>query len=107
MGFFVPSPYDDAGSAPPPADGSGVAVVQAEARTLAVCTSFAGYATDGECARQLEKLLAALDRDGVTSADGAAGKYSVLQYNPPQTLPFLRRKGSAVSYTHLTLPTKA
>ena len=51
MGFFVPSPYDDAGSAPPPADGSGVAVVQAEARMIAVCTSFAGYATDGECAR--------------------------------------------------------
>ena len=97
MGFFVPSPYDDADAAPPPADGSGVAVVQAEARTLAVCTSFAGYATDGECARQLEKLLAALDRDGVASADGAAGKYSVLQYNPPQTLPFLRRNEVAVA----------
>ena len=97
MGFFVPSPYDDAGAAPPPADGSGVAVVQAEARTLAVCTSFAGYATDGECARQLEKLLAALARDGVASADGAAGKYSVLQYNPPQTLPFLRRNEVAVA----------
>ena len=89
MGFFVPSPHDDAGAALPPADGSGVAVVQAEART-SPCTSFAGYATDGECARQLEKLLAALERDGVASADGAAGKYSVLQYNPPQTLPFLR-----------------
>ena len=97
MGFFVPSPYDDADAAPPPADGSGVAVVQAEARTLAVCTSFAGYATDGECARQLEKLLAALARDGVASADGAAGKYSVLQYNPPQTLPFLRRNEVAVA----------
>jgi len=97
MGFYVPSPYDDADAAPPPADGSGVAVVQAEARTLAVCTSFAGYATDGECARQLEKLLAALARDGVASADGAAGKYSVLQYNPPQTLPFLRRNEVAVA----------
>lgn len=39
--------------------------------------------------RQLLRLLSALDRDGVNVPDPSS--YRVLQYNPPYTLPWLRR----------------
>jgi hypothetical protein len=48
-----------------------------------------GFATEGEVQRQLLRLLSALDRDGVNVPD--ASSYRILQYNPPYTLPWLRR----------------
>lgn len=39
--------------------------------------------------RQLLRLLSALDRDGINVPD--ATSYRILQYNPPYTLPWLRR----------------
>lgn len=39
--------------------------------------------------RQLLRLLSALDRDGIAVPD--ASSYRILQYNPPYTLPWLRR----------------
>jgi hypothetical protein len=39
--------------------------------------------------RQLLRLLSALDRDGISVPD--ASSYRILQYNPPYTLPWLRR----------------
>lgn len=39
--------------------------------------------------RQLLRLLSALDRDGVSVPDSTS--YRILQYNPPYTLPWLRR----------------
>ncbi len=39
--------------------------------------------------RQLLRILSALDRDGISVPD--ASSYRILQYNPPYTLPWLRR----------------
>lgn len=52
-------------------------------------TEFPGFATEGECERQLALLRASLLGAGLAAqtVDG----YRVLLYNPPQTLPFLRR----------------
>mmetsp|Transcript_37709 Transcript_37709/g.102537 ORF Transcript_37709/g.102537 Transcript_37709/m.102537 type:complete len:133 (-) Transcript_37709:3501-3899(-) len=50
---------------------------------------FPGFATEGECERQLALLRSTLLDAGLAAQ--AADGYRVLFYNPPQTLPFLRR----------------
>jgi len=59
---------------------------------------FTGFATDGEVARQKDTLLQALEMDGVELdvAHGAVVPYAVLQYNPPYTIPIVRRNEVAV-----------
>lgn len=49
--------------------------------------------------RQLLRLLSALDRDGISVPD--ASSYRILQYNPPYTLPWLRRNELLVSVSGL------
>jgi hypothetical protein len=55
---------------------------------------FPGIATDGEIRRQRTALEAALARDGELYN---AKSIRVLQYNPPYTLPWLRRNELVVS----------
>ena len=59
---------------------------------------FTGFVTDGEVARQKDVLLQALEMDGVELdvAHGAIVPYVVFQYNPPYTLPMVRRNEIAV-----------
>jgi hypothetical protein len=59
---------------------------------------FTGFATDGEVGRQKQALLSALDLDGVELdvRHGHKVPHVVFQYNPPYTLPVVRRNEVAV-----------
>ena len=92
MAFALPRELS-ASSAPAPSDAR-VRLRQTEVATVAVA-QFGGYATPKEIERQRETLLAALARDGV-QVDGAGERYTIYQYNPPYTLPFLRRNEIAM-----------
>ena len=58
---------------------------------------FAGIATRGEVQRQLTALRAALVHDGVEVEEPPL--HRVFLYNPPGTVPFLRRNELAVRVT--------
>lgn len=92
MSFVLPKAYE--GSAPLPNDAS-VQLVDVPERLVAV-RPFAGVATAGEVERQRQKLEKALaaDEQELRPVDDSA--YSVLQYNPPYTLPWRRRNELAV-----------
>jgi hypothetical protein len=81
---------------------SRIDIVEVPPARLAV-RKFPGFATDGEVARQKDTLLAALDMDGIELdvAHGAVVPYAVLQYNPPYTLPILRRNEIALPVKRL------
>ena len=65
--------------------------------------SFSGLATSGEVNRQLATLLASIGKDGLQRASLAGGlSYSLFQYNPPYTLPWLRRNDLAVPVVVVT-----
>ena len=60
---------------------------------------FSGFATGGEISRQKAQLLAALQLDQAWDIDvphGQAVGHAIFQYNPPYTLPALRRNEIAV-----------
>eukprot|EP00929_Paragymnodinium_shiwhaense_P009648 TRINITY_DN113897_c0_g1_i1.p1 TRINITY_DN113897_c0_g1~~TRINITY_DN113897_c0_g1_i1.p1 ORF type:complete len:438 (+),score=71.54 TRINITY_DN113897_c0_g1_i1:53-1315(+) len=90
MSFVMPSDVGDASNAPVP-DEDGVRLTEVPARLVAVLP-FRGVATAGEVERQREALNAALE--GLEAVDRE--QYSVLQYNPPYTLPWRRRNELAV-----------
>lgn len=68
---------------------------------------FAGFATDGEVARQKDTMLQALEIDGVDLdvPHGAIVPHVVFQYNPPYTLPIVRRNEIAVPVQPARPPT--
>jgi len=59
---------------------------------------FTGFVTAGEIARQKESLLAGLEMDNVALdvAHGQTVGHVVFQYNPPYTIPVIRRNEIAV-----------
>jgi len=59
---------------------------------------FTGFVTEGEVARQKDALLEALATDGVEVdvPHGRAVPHVVFQYNPPYTIPIVRRNEIAV-----------
>jgi hypothetical protein len=59
---------------------------------------FTGFVTEGEIVRQKESLLAALELDNVELdvAHGQTVGHVIFQYNPPYTIPVLRRNEIAV-----------
>ena len=71
---------------------SAIEIVQIPAALLAV-RKFTGFVTDGEVARQKDTLLQALEMDGIELdvAHGAIVPHVVFQYNPPYTIPMVRR----------------
>jgi len=74
-----------------------VSVTSVPAARLAV-TTFPGFATEGEVSRQKDAMLAALSMDGVEIdvPHGNVVPHVVLQYNPPYTIPIVRRNEVAV-----------
>jgi hypothetical protein len=84
MSFTMPGEYllDDL---PTPAD-SRVSLHNVPAKTVAV-VSFSGWATRSRVERFERELRATLSRQSIE----IAGEASLNQYNPPWTLPFLRR----------------
>jgi len=76
---------------------SKIRIERIPAARLAV-RRFSGFATQGEIARQKQSLLAALAMDGaeLDVPHGQTVGHVVFQYNPPYTLPVLRRNEIAV-----------
>jgi len=97
MAFVLPSEDVEAADGPPRPRDPTIEVAQVPERLVAV-REFAGVATAGEVERQFQKLLSVLEEDGAYAPE-VAGRYSVLQYNPPYTLPWRRRNEIAVVVT--------
>jgi len=78
-------------------DGNKIRIERIPAARLAV-RRFGGFATAGEIARQKAALLAALQLDGqeIDVPHGKSVGHVIFQYNPPYTLPALRRNEIAV-----------
>lgn len=92
MRFYLAEPQ-----IPLPMDNDDVEIIEIPPARLAV-RKFTGFATDGEVARQKDTLLQALEMDGVELdvPHGAIVPHVVFQYNPPYTLPIVRRNEIAV-----------
>lgn len=84
MAFTMPAQYTME-ELPTPSDGR-VTLHDVPARTVAVVT-FSGWATRGRVATYQSQLLEALKANAIATL----GDSSLNQYNPPWTLPFLRR----------------
>ena len=84
MAFTLPAQYS-LEDLPAPAD-SQVTLQAVPARTVAVVT-FSGWATTSKVARYERQLRETLKLDAIETL----GNSSLNQYNPPWTLPFLRR----------------
>lgn len=84
-------------STPQPQADSSVEIIDVPSALLAV-REFTGFVTEGEIARQKDVLLQALEMDGVELdvAHGAVVPHIIFQYNPPYTLPIVRRNEIAV-----------
>ena len=69
-----------------------VSVKEIPAATLAVA-KFTGFVTEGEVARQKDALMTCLALDGIEIdvPHAAVVPYVLFQYNPPYTIPILRR----------------
>ena len=69
-----------------------VKILEIPPATLAVA-KFTGFVTEGEVARQKDALLTALAIDGVEIdvPHASVVPYVIFQYNPPYTIPILRR----------------
>ncbi|GAX11155.1 hypothetical protein FisN_9Hh248 [Fistulifera solaris] len=66
---------------------------------------FYGFVTQGEVARQKEALLTALALDGDYELDvphGQTVKHLIFQYNPPYTIPVVRRNEIAVPISRVS-----
>ena len=89
MAFTLPAEYalEDL---PAPDDGT-VTLRPVAGRTIAAIR-FSGWATSGAVQRKQKELLAVLDQHGIVTV----GVPALNQYNPPWTLPFLRRNEVAV-----------
>jgi hypothetical protein len=76
---------------------AAVDIVELPPARLAI-RKFTGFVTDGEVARQKDTLLQALEMDGVELdvPHGAVVPHVIFQYNPPYTLPIVRRNEIAV-----------
>jgi hypothetical protein len=91
MEFVLPSGVN-AATAPAP-KSEKITIKDVPAEVLAV-REFPGFATDGEVSRQRAMLEDALLADGVIYDNLS---FKVFQYNPPYTLPWLRRNEVTLS----------
>jgi hypothetical protein len=100
MRFFIPNASEDI---PAPLEDASmyeagaVQIVQIPSTRLAV-RRFTGFVTEGEVARQKDTLLSQLQLDGVEIdvPHGAVVPHVIFQYNPPYTIPMVRRNEIAV-----------
>ncbi len=84
MAFTMPSEmeFEDI----PRPENDAVVLRRVEERTVAVI-GFSGWATAGAVRENQQKLMRVLETEGIE----VIGPSSLNQYNPPWTLPFLRR----------------
>eukprot|EP00930_Biecheleria_cincta_P089052 TRINITY_DN78310_c0_g1_i1.p1 TRINITY_DN78310_c0_g1~~TRINITY_DN78310_c0_g1_i1.p1 ORF type:complete len:406 (-),score=70.16 TRINITY_DN78310_c0_g1_i1:260-1477(-) len=91
MSFVLPKAYADS---PPSPEETSIELVEVPER-LVVAVAFPGVVTQGEIERQRQKLDE-LFKTEQTLRQINANEYSVLQYNPPYTLPWRRCNELAV-----------
>ena len=111
MSFALP-PDTCTSAAAAPRPTSARVFVSEKVPALVAVREFGGFATEGEVRRQVLALKSDIAMRGVTSVpvvpavDPTTGEdlYSVLQYNPPTTLPFLRRNEIALLLQSPTEP---
>jgi hypothetical protein len=74
-----------------------VKIVEVPPSRLAVA-KFTGFVTEGEVSRQKDALLSALALDGieVDAPHGTVVPHIIFQYNPPYTIPIVRRNEIAI-----------
>lgn len=89
MSFVLPFNFKRIQDVPAPTDRR-VTIRTIPRRVLAV-KKFSGWYSQSEGQKQLEELKACLTADKVIPESCANLKWSVAQYHPPFTLPFLRR----------------
>jgi len=96
-----------ASSAPVPLDAR--VAISAKPKQRVAVKEFQGIATPGEVKRQLQALKEALYRSGMTPKLANSGDdcYQVYQYNPPTTLPFLRKNELCIRLEVGPEPTEA
>lgn len=88
MGFII-GEYQRVEDVPETLDDD-VTLTEEPGRVYAV-TEFSGYVTRGEAARQRERLLSMLRKDGIEVTEDGKEAYKCMIYNGPSTLPNLRR----------------
>jgi len=79
-----------------------VKIIEVPRATLAVAR-FTGFTTEGEVSRQKDALLSSLAIDSEYEVDvshGAVIPHVIFQYNPPYTIPMVRRNEIAVPVRH-------
>ena len=86
----------DARALAAPTPSSPRVAVSAKPACRVAVREFAGFATPGEVARQLLELKAAIFKAGLAPQNDEEDCYQVFQYNPPTTLPFMRRNEIAI-----------
>ncbi|KAG9291846.1 hypothetical protein G9A89_012131 [Geosiphon pyriformis] len=98
MAFTMPSQYSKISDLPTPID-SRVKLTEVPEQTFATFT-FSGFNSDSKVKTLSEKIIAALKQDqDVSVADDA--KSILARYNPPWTLPFLRKNEILIPVTYL------
>jgi hypothetical protein len=92
---MVPAPLQDGKTGM--YEAGAVQIVDIPAARLAV-RRFTGFVTEGEVARQKDALLSQLEMDGmeIDVPHGAVVPHVIFQYNPPYTIPMVRRNEIAV-----------
>lgn len=88
----------DARAAAAPTPNSPRVYVSAKPSSRVAVREFSGFATEGEVARQLLELKAALYKAGLAPQESSDGQdcYQVYQYNSPLTIPIFRRNEIAI-----------
>eukprot|EP00585_Thalassiosira_rotula_P002002 CAMPEP_0196143008 /NCGR_PEP_ID=MMETSP0910-20130528/12562_1 /TAXON_ID=49265 /ORGANISM="Thalassiosira rotula, Strain GSO102" /LENGTH=455 /DNA_ID=CAMNT_0041404393 /DNA_START=22 /DNA_END=1389 /DNA_ORIENTATION=+ len=100
MRFYLKEREGESGSFPMPVvendeifnEKGAVKIQEIPAATLAVA-KFTGFVTEGEVARQKDALMTCLAIDGIEIdvPHARSVPHVILQYNPPYTIPILRR----------------
>ena len=88
MSFVLPFEFQDLKEIPKPSN-SQVQIKEANERTVAV-DCFSGWYSDSVGQERFSALCEKLKKDGIIN-ENEVPNWSVAQYHPPFTLPFLRR----------------
>jgi hypothetical protein len=90
LAFILPAKYKTVEDCPVPNDPR-ITLKEVEEKNIAVST-FSGWVTDGEVQSRLEALLENTKKDGLMPVvEAETPVWQVAQYNPPFTIPWLRR----------------
>jgi len=91
MQFILPAEYDDMNKIPKPK--SSKVTIQEVPPAVGVVHKFSGWVNENQARGKVQDLVKQLQQDGMTNIQEseALDKYLLWQYNPPFTIPQLRR----------------